>query len=91
MTNIASNILSSMMDAFASIISNNMNMVMKFLAAMTIVLTLPVVGRQLFGMNVPLPFQDWPFAFGVILLGIRGLAAFVARFYPQARLDVSGR
>jgi magnesium transporter len=81
MTNIASNILSSMMDAFASIISNNMNTVMKFLASMTIVLTLPVLVASLFGMNVPLPFQDWPFTFGVILLVSVGLAAFVARFF----------
>ena len=81
MTNIASNILSSMMDAFASIISNNMNTVMKFLASMTIVLTLPVLVASLFGMNVPVPFQDWPFAFGVILLVSVGLAALVARFF----------
>ena len=81
MTNIASNILSSMMDAFASIISNNMNTVMKFLASMTIVLTLPVLVASLFGMNVPLPFQNRPFAFGVILLVSMGLAAVVARFF----------
>jgi magnesium transporter len=81
MTNIASNILSSMMDAFASIISNNMNTVMKFLASMTIVLTLPVLVASLFGMNVPLPFEDWPFAFGVIILVSLGLAVFVARFF----------
>jgi len=43
MTNIASNILSSMMDAFASIISNNMNIVMKFLAAATIIIALPTL------------------------------------------------
>jgi magnesium transporter len=81
MTNIASNILSSMMDAFASIISNNMNTVMKFLAAMTIVLTLPVLVASLFGMNVQLPFQDWPFAFGLVILVSMGLAALVARFF----------
>ena len=91
MTNIASNILSSMMDAFASIISNNMNTVMKFLASMTIVLTLPVLVASLFGMNVPLPFEDWPFAFGVIILVSLGLAVFVAALLPQTRLDVSGR
>jgi magnesium transporter len=81
MTNIASNILSSMMDAFASIISNNMNTVMKFLAAMTIVLTLPVLVASLFGMNVRLPFQDWPYAFGLVILVSMGSAALVARFF----------
>ena len=81
MTNIASNILSSMMDAFASIISNNMNTVMKFLAAMTIVLTLPVLVASLYGMNVQLPLQDWPYAFGIIMVASVGLAALVARIF----------
>jgi len=81
MTNIASNILSSMMDAFASIISNNMNTVMKFLASMTIVLTLPVLVASLYGMNVPLPFQDHPYAFAIIIITSMGLAALVARFF----------
>lgn len=81
MTNIASNILSSMMDAFASIISNNMNTVMKFLAAMTIVLTLPVLVASLYGMNVPLPFQDWPYAFGMVIGVSTILAVLVARIF----------
>lgn len=74
MTNIASNILSSMMDAFASIISNNMNVVMKFLAAATIVLTLPMLLASLYGMNVGLPLGDQPYAFLFIL----GLSALIA-------------
>lgn len=74
MTNIASNILSSMMDAFASIISNNMNVVMKFLAGATIVLTLPMLIASLFGMNVQLPFSSHPLAFLFIL----GLSLLVA-------------
>ncbi len=81
MTNIASNILSSMMDAFASIISNNMNTVMKFLAAMTIVLTLPVLVTSLYGMNVPLPLQDWPYAFAAVIGLSIALALWVARIF----------
>lgn len=69
MTNIASNILSSMMDAFASIISNNLNMVMKLLAAITIVLSLPTMVASFFGMNVHLPFENIPYAF-LFTLGI---------------------
>ncbi len=68
MTNIASNILSSMMDAFASIISNNMNIVMKFLAAATIVIALPTLVASLFGMNVPVPMGDIPWAFPLIIV-----------------------
>ncbi len=57
MVNIASTILSSMMDAFASIISNNMNIVVKFLTSMTIVMSIPTIVTSFFGMNVPLPYQ----------------------------------
>ena len=67
MTNIASNILSSMMDAFASIISNNLNGVMKFLASVTIVLSLPTMIASFFGMNVSLPIEAHQLAFYIIL------------------------
>jgi len=67
MTNITSNILSGMMDAFASIISNNLNTVMKFLASVTIIINLPAVFSSFFGMNVDLPFMEHPFAFWIIL------------------------
>ncbi len=63
MTNITSNILSSMMDAFASIISNNLNSVMKFLASITIVLSLPTMVASFYGMNVRLPLENEPNAF----------------------------
>jgi magnesium transporter len=68
MTNITSNILSSMMDAFASIISNNLNAVMKFLASITIVLSLPTMIASFFGMNVHIPFESHSYAFLIILL-----------------------
>lgn len=63
MVGIASNILSSMMDAFASIISNNLNVVMKFLASITIVLSIPTIVTSFYGMNVDLPLQQNPLAF----------------------------
>ena len=68
MTNISSNILSSMMDAFASIISNNLNVVMKFLTSFTIVLSIPVMISSFFGMNVPIPMEGHPAAFLVIFI-----------------------
>jgi magnesium transporter len=77
MTSIESNILSGMMDAFASIISNNLNQVMKLLTSITIVLSFPALVAALYGMNVGLPFADLPHAF-VIVLGISfGLALLV--------------
>lgn len=68
MTNIATELLSAMMDAFASIISNNLNGVMKILAALTIIVALPGTVGTFFGMNVPLPFSEThPFSFFAIL------------------------
>lgn len=59
MANIYASIINGTMDAYASIISNNLNVVMKFMAAMTIVLSVPTVFTSFFGQNIPLPF-DWP-------------------------------
>jgi magnesium transporter len=78
MTGIASNILSQMMDAFASIISNNLNVVMKFLASATIILTLPTMIASFYGMNVRLPAQDFQYGFLLLALLSVGLAATVA-------------
>ena len=68
MTNISSSILSQMMGAFAAIISNNLNSVMKVLASITIVVSLPTMISSFFGMNVLLPLQnEHPMAFTGIL------------------------
>lgn len=75
-----SSILSGMMDAFASIISNNVNIAMKFLTSVTIILTLPTMVASFFGMNVKLPFEHHPYAFVLTLLiavGLAGATSFV--------------
>lgn len=59
-------ILNSMMGVFASIINNNMNLVMKFLAGMTIVLAIPTLLSGLWGMNVPVPFASNPYGFFIV-------------------------
>jgi len=66
MANIYTNILSSTLDAFASIIANNQNQVLKRLAVITIALTFPVLIASLFGMNVPSGFENSPYAFYVV-------------------------
>lgn len=55
MTNISSSILSSLMDAFASVISNNLNVVMKMLASVTIIMSIPNIVTGFFGMNIAFP------------------------------------
>lgn len=67
MCTIFRDILGGTMDAFASVISNNLNIVMKFLAAMTIVLAIPQVIFGLWGMNVRVPFENNPAGFFVII------------------------
>jgi magnesium transporter len=64
---IAQNILTQMMDAFASIVSNNLNTVMKFLAAITIVISIPMLIASLYGMNVPLPGGANPSTLGILI------------------------
>ncbi len=63
MTQTYSSILGGLMDAFASVISNNLNMVMKLLTSITIVLAIPTMVASFYGMNVGLPGQSNPFAF----------------------------
>ena len=63
MAKIYSDILNGTMDAYASIISNNLNGVMKFLTSITIILSIPTMIASFWGMNVGLPFQDSQCAF----------------------------
>jgi magnesium transporter len=66
MANIYSDILSGTMDAFASIISNNMNTVMKFLTGFTIIMMIPNIVSGVYGMNIALPFQHDAHAFSIV-------------------------
>ena len=80
MVEMYSHILNSMMEVFASIISNNLNLVMKFLATMTIVLAIPTLVSSMWGMNVPVPFANNPWGFAIVLtvaLGVSGAAAYL--------------
>ena len=80
MVEMYSHILNSMMEVFASIISNNLNLVMKFLATMTIVLAIPTLVSSMWGMNVPFPFANNPWGFAIVLtfaLGVSGAAAYL--------------
>lgn len=77
MANIYSSIISGMMDAFASVISNNLNVIMKVLTSITILLTIPNMIFGFYGMNVAgLPLaQFWwvPLIVAGILVGITAI------------------
>ena len=66
MAKIYSDILSGTMDAYASIISNNLNIVMKVLTVITIILSVPTIIASFWGMNVAVPLGNNPFGFYII-------------------------
>ena len=68
MAQIYRDILNGTMDAYASIISNNLNGVMKFLTAITIILAVPTMISSLWGMNVDLPFENSPWGFLIVII-----------------------
>jgi len=78
MANIYSNILTGTMDAYASVISNNLNIVMKFLTSVTIVLSIPTMIASFFGMNVDVPFENNPHAFAIIFVMTMFFSVFLA-------------
>ncbi len=86
MANIYSNILSGTMDAFASVISNNLNIVMKFLTSVTIVLTIPTMIASFFGMNVPVPLTSSPHAFAIIIAISMALSSVLALFMARKKM-----
>ena len=79
MSGIYRDILSSITDTYATIVSNNLNIVMKFLAGATIVLSIPTMISSFMGMNVPLgKIATMPEAF-ILLIGISfGLSLIIA-------------
>lgn len=68
MANIYRDILNGTMDAYASIISNNLNGVMKFLTSITIILAIPTMVASYWGMNVPVPMQNNIWGFAIIII-----------------------
>ncbi len=81
MSQIYSDIQSGMMDAFASVISNNLNVVMKQLASISIILMIPTLIASLYGMNVPNNLEEKSWAFFAIvvfsaLMSVTGIIIF---------------
>jgi magnesium transporter len=85
MANIYTNILSSTLDAFASIIANNQNFVLKRLAGITIILQFPLLVASIYGMNVPIPYQEKPHAFYIPILLALGISLIMAWFFVRKK------
>ncbi len=84
MSKIYSDILNGTMDAYASIISNNLNGVMKFLTSITIILSIPTMVASFWGMNVKVPMQDNIYGFFIITL-ISILIAIIAMIWLKKK------
>lgn len=80
-----SNILSGMMDAFASVISNNLNIVMKKLTVISLILMVPTFIVSFFGMNIPLPFSNSGWLGTGIVTTVCLTAAVLARLLLKDR------
>lgn len=77
-------ILEGMMDGFASIINNNVNQIMKFLAAITIILSIPTMLASFWGMNVPVAFANNTQGFWIVM-GISAIATIAVIIYFRKR------
>jgi len=89
MANIYSGILSGMMDAFASVISNNLNIVMKVLTIISVVMAIPTMIFSAFGMNVnigAMSFTQAPWGFAAIVVGSAVLCFAVYLIFGKTKL-----
>lgn len=64
----SSKMIDQLSEVFSSVIANNLNNIMKVLTSITIVLTIPTIIAGFWGMNVDLPFENHPWAFGITSL-----------------------
>jgi len=75
MANIYTSIITGMIGTFASIINNNVNVVMKLLTSVTILISLPTMVASIYGMNITLPLQSSAHAFPFVMGSALGLSA----------------
>ena len=85
MANTYTTILSSTLDAFASIISNNLNAVLKRLTSITIIISLPTLISSIYGMNVPIPGQNLPHSFYVPVIISLALSIIISVYFMKKK------
>ena len=89
MANIYSGILSGTMDAFASVISNNLNIVMKVLSVITIVLSIPTLIFSAYGMNTNLagmPFAQSPWGFTIVVISALAISVTAMIVFMKSKM-----
>ena len=86
MANVYTNILNGTMDAYGSIISNNLNITIRRLTLITIILMVPTLVASFYGMNVPLPLEGKGYAIYIIVALSVGMSLLVAWYFQRKRL-----
>ncbi len=86
MSNVYTNILNGTMDAYGSIISNNLNITIRRLTLITIVLMVPTLVASFYGMNIQMPFQDFDHAFYGIIIVSGILSLLLVIYFQRKRL-----
>ena len=82
-----SGVINGMMDAYSSIISNNMNVVQKFIAIVAIVITIPSMIFDAYGMNIEgVPFENSKYAFVIIVVASLLASYFVYQFFKHKKM-----
>lgn len=86
MANVYTNILNGTMDAYGSIISNNLNITIRRLTLITIILMVPTLVASFYGMNVPLPLESKGYAIYIIMACSVAISLLVAWYFQRKRL-----
>ncbi|MEZ5038268.1 MAG: magnesium transporter CorA family protein [Saprospiraceae bacterium] len=86
MANVYTNILNGTMDAYGSIISNNLNITIRRLTLITIILMVPTLIASFYGMNVPIPFMNSGITVYVIIIASVFCSLLVAWYFQRKRL-----
>ena len=82
-----SGVINGMMDAYSSIISNNMNVVQKFIAIVAIVITIPSMIFDAYGMNIEgVPFENSKYAFVIIVFASLFASYIVYQFFKHKKM-----
>lgn len=86
MANVYTNILHGTMDAYGSIISNNLNLTIRRLTTITIILMVPTLLASFYGMNVPLPYEKNEFAIYYLIIVSIVLSAILSVYFQRKKL-----
>ena len=86
MCSIYRDILSGTMDAYASVISNNLNIIMKILTSVTLVISVPTLIASIWGRNTGVPLEGKPWGFWVVLRIAAAISAILALFLHKKKL-----